>query len=769
MHISLWRQRSFLPMKTYTAHISEHFLTHLAVHLRGIFFCAENSDQFSLSYISTNCKALTGYEQKELLDGGLLFIIDLADRESVKEKKQLAFSKHKACNIEYRIITKDGKMKWVNEICSPVLDDEGKLTHIEGYIRELHEKYDFSTLSKTFNALQDAVNRSSVVTICNKEGLITYANQLFCEDMEYTTKEIVGKDHRLVNSGVHETLFFKDLWDTILNGKIWRGEICNLSKTGKLFWYDTIITPLMDKHNQVVQFLSLRNNITEKKNFEKTIRESEERLRKNEESYLELIENSKEFIFRVDIHSRLILSNNYLQKALGRGARELEGLSLFEIIHPKYHQACISHFKEALSGNKHSNVELVFLNRTKKKIYVEGNSTPIVSETKTIGLQCFFRDVTERKKAELELVKSQQGYKNVVDHINDAIVVRDIRGRITFANQRFLDMLGKQTKDLATILADDYIAPGWQAEVQKLYFGFMQSERDTQTFEYQGRHSDGSLVWLEDSITLLFEDGEKAGTQSVIRDITEVKRKENDLKKLINELTNRNNEMMQFNYIVSHNLRAPIANIIGLCNIIGHGNIKDSEKQQILEHIRSSSIKIDEIIKDLSLVLNTRTNLNAKKEQVNFKKIVRSIVETLEDQIILSNCRLVLDISKEANEVFSIKSYMESILFNLISNAIKYRSPHRDPIVTVKIQRIPEALQITVTDNGMGINLNENGAYMFGLYKRFNYTVEGKGLGLHMTKTQVESLNGKISVVSEENKGSVFTIEIPDSQLKEYS
>jgi PAS domain S-box-containing protein len=756
-------------MKAYTAHISEQFITNLATHLPGIFFCANNNDQFSLSYVSQNCETLTAYQPQELLEDGLLFIIDLDDRKMVKEKKQEAFSQNKTCVVDYRIVTKDGKTKWVRDISSPVMDEEGEIAHTEGYIRELHEKYEFSTLAKTFYALQDAVNRSSVVTICNKDGLISYANELFCGNMEYTAKELIGQDHRVVNSGIHSKAFFKDLWDTVLCKKTWRGEICNRSRTGNLLWFDAIITPLLDKNNHVAQFLSLRSNITDRKTFEKAIQNSEERLRKNEENYHKLIENSKEFIFSVDIHSKFTFSNKYFQKALGRNADELKGLSLFEIIHPDYHKACIDHFKETLSGNKHSNVELVFVNRSRKKIIVEGNSRPVTNENKNVGLQCFFRDITARKKAEAELIKSKYRYKNVVDNINDAIVVRDMRGKIVFANQRFLDMLGKRMRDIGAIHADDYVAPGWQAEVQKLYRNFMEEKKEHETFEYQGRHTDGSLVWLEDDTRALYEDETRTGTQSVIRDVTEVKRKEGELKKLINELTNRNNEMMQFNYIVSHNLRAPIANIIGLCNIIGHSDIKDSEKQTILEHIRSSSIKIDEIIKDLSLVLNTRTNLNAKKEKVNFKKILRSIVETLEDQIIRSQCKLVIDIEPEANEIFSIKSYMESILYNLVSNAIKYRSPQRELKVTLRIQRTSEMIRIVVEDNGIGINLNENGVYMFGLYKRFHYEVEGKGLGLHMTKAQVESLNGKINVMSEEGKGSSFVIEIPNSQLKEYS
>ena len=102
---------------------------------------------------------------------------------------------------------------------------------------------------------------------------------------------------------------------------------------------------------------------------------------------------------------------------------------------------------------------------------------------------------------------------------------------------------------------------------------------------------------------------------------------------------------------------------------------------------------------------------------------------------------------------------MESIVFNLISNAIKYRSSERPLFINIKAKKSSKGTIITISDNGIGINMEENGAYIFGLYKRFNYEVEGKGLGLHMTKAQVEALGGTITIESELNKGTTFKIE----------
>jgi signal transduction histidine kinase len=130
----------------------------------------------------------------------------------------------------------------------------------------------------------------------------------------------------------------------------------------------------------------------------------------------------------------------------------------------------------------------------------------------------------------------------------------------------------------------------------------------------------------------------------------------------------------------------------------------------------------------------------------------------LEQQLNQSQAFVCVDIDCEANQLTSIKSYVQSIIHNLISNAIKYKSPVRNPEISVKAWKDTEHTFIEVADNGMGIDLEQYGQQIFGLYKRFTTQSEGKGLGLHMTKAQVESLGGSISVESEADKGTTFRI-----------
>lgn len=231
--------------------------------------------------------------------------------------------------------------------------------------------------------------------------------------------------------------------------------------------------------------------------------------------------------------------------------------------------------------------------------------------------------------------------------------------------------------------------------------------------------------------------------------------------KLLDELSQKINEVTRFNYVISHNLRASIASIIGLSDIINIPSLSESEKLKIVDYIRDSSIKMDELVRDLGKVLDASSPLDLKREWVLCNTLIQNVIHLFESQIKKHDIDIKVNITDEAKEIFTIKSYLESIIYNLISNSIKYKSPNIKTEILIDIRKRNEEIVIAVSDNGIGIDLSRHGNHLFGLYKRFNLEVEGKGLGLLMTKTQVEALGGNISVESALGIGSIFTIILP--------
>jgi signal transduction histidine kinase len=219
---------------------------------------------------------------------------------------------------------------------------------------------------------------------------------------------------------------------------------------------------------------------------------------------------------------------------------------------------------------------------------------------------------------------------------------------------------------------------------------------------------------------------------------------------------------MQFNYIVSHNLRTPVGNIISLLQLL----LEDCEKcganaKDLIRYISQSALSIDDVIKDLTQILQASNSSHQQIEEINLLDVISSIENNLKKQIAETNTQLQVHIQDDAVLYKSFKSYLQSIFYNLISNAIKYRKENVLPVIVIKAEKDHRHLLIRISDNGLGMDLDKVGPQLFGLYKKFNFNKEGRGLGLHMTKTEVESLGGTIGVESQPGVGTTFIIRLP--------
>ncbi|MFN0200860.1 MAG: sensor histidine kinase [Bacteroidia bacterium] len=240
-----------------------------------------------------------------------------------------------------------------------------------------------------------------------------------------------------------------------------------------------------------------------------------------------------------------------------------------------------------------------------------------------------------------------------------------------------------------------------------------------------------------------------------------LKESEGQKDKLARELQKRNEEVMRFNYVVSHNLKAPLANLLGLSNVLRIPNLSEEEKMKMIEHIQNASNKMNDLVNDLGYTLAGSKPLGISKEWVQFDELMEGVKNTLQQPIEAAQAQIELHLAADAQTLYCVAAYLETIMFNLISNSIKYRADDRVPVIQVITTNIDDSFCIVVKDNGKGIDLDRYGEHVFGLYKRFHIGAEGRGLGLFLTKMQVESLGGSISVESKVNEGACFTIHLP--------
>jgi PAS domain S-box-containing protein len=271
---------------------------------------------------------------------------------------------------------------------------------------------------------------------------------------------------------------------------------------------------------------------------------------------------------------------------------------------------------------------------------------------------------------------------------------------------------------------------------------------------------DGKRVKVKGLHTLDFdEEGKVLRYYGVIQDITAFDAAEKERNRTTTELIKRNKALEQFTYVISHNLRAPVANIHALTDILQQSAI-DTDGLDLVEKINLSVQNLDSIITDLNQILQIKHQQHSLKEQVNLHDLMASIQLSIKNVIVQENVRFIIDVEPSFS-INTIRSYLYSIFYNLTLNSIKYRKADLNPVINISWEVNSQQLVINFKDNCKGIDLEKNGIALFGLYKRFDTSVEGKGMGLFMVKTQVEEIGGSIEVQSTLGAGTLFKIILP--------
>lgn len=235
------------------------------------------------------------------------------------------------------------------------------------------------------------------------------------------------------------------------------------------------------------------------------------------------------------------------------------------------------------------------------------------------------------------------------------------------------------------------------------------------------------------------------------------------------ELLRRNEQLIKTNvdldnfiYTASHDLKAPISNIEGLVEVLKQSLLSNSELEieSILNMIRKSVNRFKLTIEDLTHITKVQKGAQGKAEVLDLYQIIEDVSVNISDLIQNSGATINLDI-EECRYIKLSRKNLYSILYNLISNAIKYRKPNVQPIINIKSQKVDDTIFITVTDNGLGIS-KKNQEKIFTMFKRFHDHVEGTGIGLYIVKRIIENAGGRIEIDSDVNKGTTFNISLPD-------
>ncbi|MFD2940583.1 PAS domain-containing sensor histidine kinase [Flavobacterium notoginsengisoli] len=369
------------------------------------------------------------------------------------------------------------------------------------------------------------------------------------------------------------------------------------------------------------------------------------------------------------------------------------------------------------------------------------------------------QDITKQKEEEQRL----KLLETVITQSKDSILITEANSpegkipKIVYVNPAFSQMSGYLSNEIIGKSPNIFKGPNSDSdELKKLLRAIKNKEECLiETITYTKNKEE---YWVRFSMIPIFSnEGAISHWISIQRDITDEKKLETEKEHLIRELTQNNKDLKQFSYITSHNLRAPLSNLIGLLNLIEDIPLENDELEEILAGFTKSTHLLNETINDLVKVIIIKDNPSMQKEEVSLKEVFENVFSQLSFQIELHKPIIKLKFDK-VPELITNKAYIESILLNLLTNSIKYKSENRKLKISITAEKIENKTILTFKDNGIGIDLERNRDKVFGLYQRFHNYPDSKGLGLYLVKSQVETMGGIISIESEVNKGTTFTI-----------
>lgn len=275
-------------------------------------------------------------------------------------------------------------------------------------------------------------------------------------------------------------------------------------------------------------------------------------------------------------------------------------------------------------------------------------------------------------------------------------------------------------------------------------------------FEYRMIAKNGQVIWVRDIVNVIAEDGVPILLRGIMIDIGEQKQAEKSLNNSFELVTEQNKRLLNFSYIVSHNLRSHTSNIQAISALID-GAESDEERKELVDLMKTVSGSLNDTLVNLNKVVNIQTSIDVMKESLNLNHYIKNTLNVLSDQISATDTKIVNRVEEGLN-VYYNPAYLESILLNFIFNAIRYRHAERIPNIELSCSNIDGYLVLHIKDNGIGLDLEKHGHQLFGMYKTFNDNPESKGVGLFITKNQIEAMGGKVTVSSTLHEGTTFNI-----------
>jgi len=351
----------------------------------------------------------------------------------------------------------------------------------------------------------------------------------------------------------------------------------------------------------------------------------------------------------------------------------------------------------------------------------------------------------------VRLLETEVKFKTIFDEAAIGIAVVNSRnGNFLQVNKKLCEILGYSEHELNDLSLQSITYPDdIESEIDKinnLRLGLITEFR----MQTRYMHKEGHIKWANIVETPLWnEDEQPKSNILIIEDITDRKAADD----LVNE---QNKRLLNFSYIVSHNLRSHASNIQAITNLLEITE-SEAERKEMVDLLKTVSGSLNDAMLNLNKVVNIQTSIDISTEPLNLSVFIRKTLDILNDQVVLKKAVIKNNVPDNIMVNYN-PAYLESILLNFIFNAIRYSHPDRIPEIELSTVIDGGQIVLQVEDNGIGIDLDKHGDQLFGMYKTFNGNPDSKGVGLFISKNQIDAMGGKVLVESAPDIGTKFMI-----------
>ncbi len=645
---------------------------------------------------------------------------------------------------------------------------------------------------KEVSDYKDALDQTTIIAITDQKGIIKKVNSNFCKISKYKEEELIGQDHRILNSGYHPKKFIQDLWKTIANGKVWKGEIKNKAKDGTFYWVDTTIVPFLDKKGRPYQYLAIRIDVTQRKESEEQLiiinkdlelqnKEKEKRAAQlSIANYARsLIEASRDPLFTISPEGKITDMNQATIRVTEKSREQLIDTYFSNYFtEPKKAQ---EGYEKVFEQDYVVDYPLTIVDGTKTAVLFNGS---VYKDDKgnVVGAVVVARDITEQKRIEKELIKAKVSAelaskyaRSLIEASLDPLVTINADGKITDVNNASIEYTGVEREILIGTDFSDYFT-----EPEKAREGYLKvfEKGYVEDYPLTIKHLNGDLIDVLYNASVYKDDnGNVIGVFAAARDITDQKRIATELfdAKLFAERAtsiaeeakmkaeNAVKAKQQFLSNMSHEIRTPMNAIIGFTKVMLKTDLtlKQSEYLNAIKVSGNALIVLINDILDLAKVDAGKMTF----EQMPFKMALSTstMLHLFETKIQEKNLVLIKEYDDNIPDVLlGDPVRLHQIILNLVSNAVKFTTKGS---IKVSIRLIDEDeekvnIEFAVSDTGMGISADKLDHIFDNFQQATSDTSRlygGTGLGLAIVKQLVEPQGGTIKVISELDEGTTFS------------